>query len=649
MKQQIKVLFCFIPIALSYGKLSDTGSDSTRIYHTDDVVVTATRSAVSFADTPSPVQVISAESIKDIDGKTVADALRNVNSVSIKDYGAAGGTKNVTFRGLSTENVLLLINGVQINDSQYGSMDLSLLPLDAVDRMEISYGGSSALYGGNALGGVVNILSRHASDEMHARINAEGGSFNARRMAADLEGRSAGVGIVGGFARETGDDYFPFVWHRQSQSDTTLYRRNADYKRTNLFVNSDYQPVEEIALNASIQYVKLERGVPGSITYPSPARQSDAMLHALVGTKFYLNKELVLSLNGIYNHNDEIYREPIDYIPTDLLYKSSSYLINSQIEWSPVSWNRLLGGVEYSESWLDVNGFSWGSPFLMNPARVQKSVYLSNEIIHKNDSEWFDRISLFLTGRYDFYSDVKEDAFSPKLGINIKIIKQYNVHLRSSWGKNFRVPTFNDLYYPMYSNPDVTPERSTAFDAGFVGNIEQSGEQTLQVTYFDIVTKNKIVYAADYKPYNIGKAENSGLEIRYDYHSLNGGIEAYFGFTLIDALKKNKVSMTDSTYEKQLPYVPNSMGVFGLSVETYIGKIIINQSITSIRYTNSDNSNSLPAYALTDVNIARKISLHHIQLTLHCSVSNIFDTDYQVVEGYPTYGRNYKVGIRVDY
>jgi vitamin B12 transporter len=649
MKQRIKFIFCFFPIALIYGMPPDAGSDSTRIYHADDVVVTATRSAVSFADTPSPIQVISAESIQDINGKTVADVLRNVNSITIKDYGAVAGTKNVTFRGLSTENVLLLFDGVPINDSQYGSMDLSMLPLDAVDRMEISYGGSSALYGGNALGGVVNILSRHASNDIHARIYGEGGSFNAKRMAAEMEGRFADVGLVAGTARETGDDSFPFIWHRQNRSDTTLYRRNSDYKRTNIFVNSDYQPVKELTLNSSIQYVKFERGVPGSISYPSPARQSDEMLHVLVGSKFFLNKNLAFNLNGIYNHNNENYEEPIDFIPTNLLYKSSSYLINSQIEWSPISWDRLLGGVEYSESWLDVKGISWGLPFLMNPTRVQKSAYISNELVHRSESEWFNRISLYLTGRYDHYSDVKEDAFSPKFGINLQINKQYNIHLRSSWSKNFRVPTFNDLYYPMYSNPDVTPERSTAFDAGFVGNIGQSGEQTLQITYFDIVTKNKIVYAADYKPYNIGKAENSGIEIRYDYHSLDGGIGAYFGFTLIDAIKKDRISITDSTYGKQLPYVPNSLGTFGLSMETYIGKININQSITSIRYTNSDNSNSLPAYTLTDVNIAKKISLEFVELTLHCAISNIFDTDYQTVEGYPTYGRAYKVGISINY
>jgi outer membrane receptor for ferrienterochelin and colicins len=201
----------------------------------------------------------------------------------------------------------------------------------------------------------------------------------------------------------------------------------------------------------------------------------------------------------------------------------------------------------------------------------------------------------------------------------------------------------------MYSNPDVIPERSFAFDAGIMGNVDLSGEQTLQVTYFDIGTENKIVYAADYKPYNIGKAENSGIEIRYDYHSSDGTIGAYAGCTFVDAVKKNRVSLTDSTYGKKLPYVPNSLGVFGLSVETSVGTININHSVTGVRYTNSDNSNSLPAYMLTDVNIAKKISLLSFQFTVRGAVSNIFDTDYQAVEGYPMVGRAYRIGMSIDY
>jgi outer membrane cobalamin receptor len=649
MKQQIYAIIFYLPLATTYGKLSYSGEDSTKIYYTDTIVVTATRTSISPNDAPSAVRVISYESIQRIQGTTVADLLHIANGIDIKDYGAIGGMKNARFRGLSTENVLLLINGSPINDAQYGSVDLSLLPLDAIDRMEVSYGGSSALYGGNALGGVVNIITRRASDKIHARALEEVGSFGARRISAELQGRVFGVGMLTGISREIGDDYFPFFLHRQNAADTMLYRSNADYQRTHIFVNSDYQYAEDIVLNTSVQYVKFERGVPGSITLPSLARQNDEVFRAMVSSNIRITENILFTTNEIYNHSNELYREPSDYSPTDLLYQSRSYSMNSQIEWSPVVWDRLIGGIEYSENRLNVKGTSWGFPLLMNSVRVQKSSYISNEIIFQDDAKWFDRLMLYQTIRYDDYSDVKDAAFSPKLGVNLRVNRLYDVHIRSSWGKNFRIPTFNDLYYPNYSNSHLAPERSTAFDAGIVGSLERSGRQVLEITYFDINTLDKIALDANWLPYNIGKTKNSGLEIRYNYHSLDGMVDAYFGFTFIDAVKKDRQSATDSTYGRRLPYVPKSMGTFGVSFETEIGRININQTITSLRYTNSDNNISLSAYALTDVNFMKKISIPYIQLEMRCAVSNVFDVDYQAVEGYPMPGRAYKVSMCVAY
>jgi outer membrane cobalamin receptor len=656
MKKPIFIILICLFMPTAYGAILGIGEDSThavidtqKTYNADDVVVTATRIGILPNDAPSPIKVISFEMIQRINGTTVADLLNIIDGVQMKDYGTVGGTKNATFRGLSTENVSFLINGNPINDPQYGSVDLSLLSPDVIDHIEVSYGSSSALYGGNALGGVVNIITRHASVDVHARAKQEAGSFGARRTSAELQGHISTIGMIAGFSREVGDDYFPFLLHRQNNADTILYRRNADYRRTLVFLNSDYKSVEGIVLNASVQYVKFERGVPGSITSPSLARQNDEVFRTIVGFNSHIADNVLFTLNGIYSHSNEGYREPSDYSPTDLLYNSRSYSMNSQIEWSPVIWDRFLGGIEYSEGRLDVKGVSWGSPFAMNSIRVQKSAYMSNEITFRSDSKWFNRLSMYQIVRYDHFSDVKDDAFSPKIGINIQLNKQYGIHIRSSWGENFRVPTFNDLYYPMYSNPAVIPERSTAFDAGVIGELEQSGRQSLQATYFNIITKDKIVYGAGYIPYNLGKAENSGLEIQYDYHSLGGVVDAYFGFTFIDALKKDRQSMTDSTYGRQLPYVPKSMGTFGISFETELGRIDISQIVTGLRYINSDNSRSLPAYELTNMSITKKILFSYIKLELMCSVNNVFDTDYQLVEGYPMPGRSYKVSINVEY
>lgn len=629
--------------------LADTPADTARTYYADEVVVTATRTAILSADAPSPIQVLTAESIQQINGTTAADLLRIVNGVTIKDYGTVGGTKSVIFRGLSTENVLVLIDGNPINDPEYGSVDLSLLPLDAIDRMEVSYGSSSALYGGNALGGVVNLITRRPTDDVHAQIRAEGGSFGSRRFTAELEGRVSGIGLLGGVSRESGVDNFPFLSHRSNAPDTTLFRSNADYQRTHLFLNGDYQLGKYIALKTAIQYLKFERGTPGLDILPSSARQSDEVYRVSSGADIHLAGDLHIAVGGVYNHNNEIYRDLASLYPSDLTYRNKVYSLHSQVDWMPAKWDRILGGLEYSGSRLSVSGTSFASPFLMTPVRIQRSAFISNEVLVQGESDWFDRLSLYQTARYDGYSDVKEKAFSPKLGLNVRVNKQYDVRVRSSIGKNFRVPTLNDLYYPVYSNPALIPEHSLSFDVGVAGALESSGKQTLEMTYFNIATTDKIVYDSQFLPYNAGQARNSGLEIRYHYRSSDNRAEAYFGFTFVDAIKKDKSSPTDSTFEKQLPYVPKSSGTFGVSVETEIGRISVNQSIASLRYTKPDNSSSVPAYVLTDVSIVKKILFSQVQMSVRCGVRNVFDIDYQIVPAYPMPGRTYVVGLGVEY
>ncbi len=628
--------------------------DTTKIYHANEVVVTATRTAIAPEDAPAQVRLVSQEDIQRVNGTTVADILQTVDGVTIMDYGATGGVKTITTRGLTSANVTILLDGNPLNDQQNGIVDLSLLPLSSIERIEFVSGGASALYGGNATGGVVNLITRRASQDFHALAKGSLGSFGERDGVFELGGRFASIGIVAGVSQESGNDNFPFLYHRIIAPDTTLIRTNVDYARTLVYWNGDYRPSNDMSINSFVQYTKLEHGNPGSIDLPLNQRQSDETFHGIVDASISVWENIIWKIDGIYDQANELVHDTLRYT-----YFNKSTAFHSQIEWLPAKWDRILGGVEYSDARLATHDYSilydshWNVqaviPNFISPVRIQKSTYVSNEITIKNGAEWFDRFIFTQSGRYDGYSDVRENAFSPKLGMNIRVNKVYNVHLRSSWGQDFRVPTFNDLYYPGYSNPNLNPERSTAFDVGVIGSIDQIGRQTLEITYFNIASKDKIVLNPMFIPYNIGKAENTGLEIRYDYHSADNRFDAYTGFSFVDARKKDRIFETDSTYNKYLQYVPLASGVFELSFQTDIGRISINETYTGLRYIDATNINSLPAYALTDVNLIENISLSHYQLTINVSIKNIFDTDYQSYADYPMPGRSFKISLGIEY
>ena len=218
MSQSWKILFMTGSFSMHFLFAAD--DDTTKIYSVNDVVVTATRTAIAPEDAPAKVRLVSLEEIQRINGTTAADILQTLDGVQLMDYGGNGGIKKVLFRGLSPENTSILLNGMPINDAEYGYLDLNLLPVEDIERVEVTQGGSSAFFGGDAAGGVVNIITRKAERDIHAVITGGVGSFGARNGALELEGRIDSIGIVAGVAQELGSDDFPFLYHRINAADT---------------------------------------------------------------------------------------------------------------------------------------------------------------------------------------------------------------------------------------------------------------------------------------------------------------------------------------------------------------------------------------------------------------------------------------------
>jgi outer membrane cobalamin receptor len=549
----------------------------------------------------------------------------------------------LSFRGMSAENVLIMVNGNRINDPQNGFIDMNLLPLDNVERIEMVSGGISALYGADASGGVVNIFTRKASEGLHVRTSREEGSYGMQKTRAEIQGRIHSVGITGGASTEFGFDDYSFRNYRLNLPDTMMNRRNNDYERKQLYGSVDYQMEDSWKFISSLQYVSFMRGVPGSLSYVTEtARQQDEAYRATLCSEFKLLGNLSLTLNAVYSQNDEEYREPIDFS----IFQSKYFTMNSFAAWSPLVSNRIIGGIEYSQGTLEGRGIAFGSPYNLNPSRNQRSAYFSHLYTYQREAKWFDRVNFSQDIRVDYYSDIFDEAWSPHIGLNVRMYKPYNIHVRSSWGKNFRVPSFNNKY-SVWGNPKLHPEFSTTFDAGIVSYLDKLGTQSIQATYFTIIARDKISYGLDWRPYNIGKAENIGIEIRYDYRSPDQSLDAYVGLTFLDAI--DKTSQANPAYGKQLPYIPRTKGIIGFSFGTGLGRINIQNTMIGERHTNIDNSESMPAYSIMDVNIVKSFMIGHVELIVSGKIKNVFGADYQIIEDYPMPGRVYKVGISMEY
>jgi vitamin B12 transporter len=616
--------------------------DSTKTYQLGEVVVTATRSPISIKDSPAPVEVIDLQQIQRASGGTVADVLQDYSSVFVNAQGADAALKTVFLRGTSPANLLVLVNGSRVNSLQNGLVDFSLLPLTDVERIEIVHSGSSALYGADALGGVVNILTRRPSSDLHFRAELGAGSFGLQRYALETQGRAGEIGLLGGYSSERGRDDFPFYAQGDAASGFEERRINSDFFRRQVYLHANADPDEHSLLTFSVQNVIADRGTPGDLRFQSElARQNDNDVNIL-GSYLDTHVEHVeFSLKTAFHYNLETYDDPISGINS--FYKTVLLNVNPQARARIGSAQTLILGGEFGQ------GVLYGNDFDGRIARVQRSAYASNEFQFEFERPLLDRISLYQTLRYDNISDVN-DALTPKFGVNVRVLKEGDLRLRSSFGWNFRAPSFNDMYYRGFSNANLKPERSTSFDVGVLTTLQSWGEHTFELTYFHLRTKDRIVFdPTAHHPVNIGEATSTGLEGRYQGDFLEKKVGLTLSYTLADARKANRDSATDPSYDKQLPYVPANVATLNLAFRFEPVVLSVTYTFVGRRYTTTDNSEWLSPYHLTNANVVVTIPVSSRRVFAKAEVNNIFDKDYEVFQYYPMPGRNFRFTLGLEY
>jgi iron complex outermembrane receptor protein len=286
-----------------------------------------------------------------------------------------------------------------------------------------------------------------------------------------------------------------------------------------------------------------------------------------------------------------------------------------------------------------------------NPERLQTSLFFIQNIkLLKNK-----RLSLFPSVRLDYFSDTKISNLSLKFGLNYQIIDKKEIYLKSNIGNNFRVPTFNELYWIPGGNESLSQEKSINFDIGIISGFKLYAENIFEVTYSFNNLIDKIIWkpginSSIWSPINVGKsriqtlnAELKSKKILSKKLKLNADIILNYNRSL------NDVSVGNENIVKQQIYIPEF--VFKINSGMQYQKFSLNffyQFITK-RYTDIDNYYSLPAIDLVDANVGYEFKIKKLDFLLRFEANNIFNKNYQFVSGYPMPLRNYKIGLQILY
>lgn len=578
----------------------------TPVYALDEVVVTAARARQPLSSTLQSVTVITSQDVANSGQSTLLGVLQRLGGVEIGANGGAGQPTGVFMRGANSAHTLVLIDGLRVGSATTGTTAFENIPLDQVERIEIVAGPLSGLYGSDAIGGVIQIFTKSASGKPGYALSAGYGTYDTTKVSgsAGYRGADFDVAIAAGYEKS---DQFnatrPTIPFNQFNADRDPYR-NANVSGRAAY---RFGPDAEIGISGFFS--------EGKTHFDNGPDTDDVNTQKLSTYAAWLQNRFAPNWQSLLRVG-----RSIDDIDTTGLFPSRFRTEQDQATWQntfDVTGGTLVAGAEYlrqkvsSDTEFTTTSRTIGSAFAgytgtFGPHGVEAMV------------------------RYDDNSQFGGHT-TGSLGYGYRVSDA--LRLRATAGTAFHAPTFNDLYFPFFGNPDLEAERSRGFD---VGADWQVASHKLSATYFQNRISDLIVFDLEtFLPENLATARIRGGEFRYQGTLLDTDIRAKL--TLQDPVNPDTGAL--------LPRRAKSFGSVDASRSFDAWRFGVELVASGARFDSIDEdpASRMGGYALVNLYASYAFAPG---LIAELRWNNVADKDYELAKHYNTAGSNVFVWLR---
>jgi vitamin B12 transporter len=626
---------------------SKSGASNASTAHGQTPVISPTTISTPVDQVPSSISVITSDQLQQEQRRTVPDALQRVPGINVVQTGGPGGQTSVFMRGTNSNHVKVLVDGIDVSDpsTTNGSFDFAHLLTGDVARIETLRGPQSGLYGSDAIGGVISIVTKGGDGPPQVYGQIEGGSFGTFNQATGVSGSEHGFNYAFNIQHFRADDVpvTPDYLVPDGQS-----RLNNSYDNMTYSTKLGAKISEDLGVNFVARYIDSTYRYNGlyhcaagfdPITYAcrGPNMQEPGQT-TQDSDQFMTRGEVVWSLlNGrfknyfgaAYSDTSRDISDPYgDYGPSSYAYDGDRTKYDWRGVFAIAPDQFLLAGVERQDESMDTHPGTYRTG--------DTGAYVELQ------SQWAKRVFLDSNIRYD-----DDDSFGGHTTWRVApavLVPFTETKLKGSIGTGFKAPSLNDLYvsYPsfgFYANPDLKPEESTGYDVGFEQPLFHDRIR-FGSTYFNNDLTNLI--ECDYTTcYNIGEANTHGFESFIAY-AVTPTLHLRADHTYTIA--------TDETTGEELQRRPRNK--FSLTT-TWNATSDLTLSATVIALSswkeNYIASNPAPGYTspgFATVNLAANYALTD-NLTLFGRIDNLLDRKYEDPAGYLQPGFGIFAGLKV--
>lgn len=641
-----------IVAAVVVASSSVAGAQPPAIERAEPAVITATKTLTPPEELGASVTVVTEEEIRRFNYDRIEDALRPVPGVEILRQGGPGKNTSIQIRGLSGNRIQVLVDGLRVKSPTLGSADLSEFALDAIERIEVVRGPQATLHGSDAMGGVVNIITKKGQGPPRAIVTFEGGRYETFRETATVTGALDRFNFTLAGSRFDTTGQFDGI----DDSDLTAAAWRLGY---------DFPWKGELSLMGRWSRGTTDlpvHAVNPTVFDPNARQQDETLLVNLVYAQ-QLRRWWGVSLRlGQWWNNVGLQDPPPpgDPFTGDDVLTNAFAIPRAQIHTSrrelelintftPVPWATTLVGAEHrTERGRNRSVCSPLLPLVIettecaNGAFAFRKTLTTVSVFAQQDLRFFERI--FLSGGLRWDDGDFGDEVTPRVSAAV-VFPETGTKLRGAWGKGFRAPTINDLIFPGFGSPTVGPERSESYEIGFDQWL-WTRRVRFGTTFFHNEFRGLIQAVCNpsftvCRAANVGGARTQGLENYLEVDPLDW-LGVYVNYTLTDT--------RNTTTGEDLPRVARHRWNAGITLTPWRRLSLFAQAqVVSSRFEGAF-AGRVPGYYTIGVGgtlqvLGRWGYVERADLTLR--VDNLTDERYEETVGFRALGVRALAGIRV--
>lgn len=584
----------------------------------DPVLVTATRTSRSRSASLAPNTVITREEIERTQAQSVRELLQRSPGISVANQGGSGKITELRLRGTESDHVLVLVNGVRYNSATSGLAAVQDIPVGQIERIEIVRGPRSALYGSDAIGGVIQIFTRDGGEDAKPYFNVGTGTYDTYEGQVGVAGGNdrANYSVSLGGKKTDGFDSCTGRPFGAPGGGAGCFANEPDddaYSRTSGSMRAGYRFANGVRLNAHALRVEGDNEFDGTAASGNEAETLRQVYGISVGGRPDDAWNMELSLNRSRDESDNFFNgrfiNSIDSI-------RDTVKLQNDIALSPD--NLLTIGADYRRSQVE------------STTQYNQTQRDNTGVFMQYLGMWGDH-ELQLAARGDDNEQFGEHATgSVTYGWDFTDVHTVTV----SYGTAFKAPTFDELYFPGLSNPDLEPEESRSLELGLTSN-RAWGRWALRA--YETRIDELIALDSMFTPQNISETRLRGVEAE---------IGASFGAWLLNANTtwldaKNRSDGANAGNE--LPRRPEYSAQVDL--DRRFGRFSAGISVfaASSTFDNVSNTRTLDGYEVVDLRGQMHVNT---DWSVEARIGNLLDENYETAALYNQPGRNLFVTLR---